>query len=73
MASCYIVLLSGSGEYVCSFGTVDIDRGEIYNDMYHPSALDIWGRDDKRICVDEFTSDLEMHAHEQVATAYAFA
>jgi len=41
--------------------------------MYHPTALDIWGRDDKRICVDEFTSDREMQAHEQVATAYAFA
>ena len=41
--------------------------------MYHPTALDIWGRDDKRICVDEFTSDLEMQTHEQVATAYAFA
>jgi hypothetical protein len=40
--------------------------------MYHPTALDIWGRDDKRICVDAFSA-LELHAHEQVATAYAFA
>lgn len=41
--------------------------------MYHPTALDSWGSDDKRICVDKFTSDIEKDAHEQVAVVYAFA
>jgi hypothetical protein len=41
--------------------------------MYHPTALDIWGRDDKRICTDAFASDAQKNAHEQVANAYAFA
>ena len=41
--------------------------------MYHPTALDIWGQNYKRIFLDEFASDLEMQAHEQVAMVYAFA
>ncbi len=41
--------------------------------MYHPTALDIWGNGESRICINEFVSVDEMIAHEQVATAYAFA
>ena len=41
--------------------------------MYHPTALDIWGRGDKRICTDKFPSQLEKKIHEEVAITYAFA
>lgn len=41
--------------------------------MYHPTALDIWGHEDKRICIEDFLSEDQKNAHEQVATTYAFA
>jgi hypothetical protein len=41
--------------------------------MYHSSALDIWGRSDHRICVDEFGSDEELRVHEHLTSVYAFA
>ncbi len=41
--------------------------------MYHPTALDIWGNGDRRICIDEFESEDQKIAHEQVALAYSFA
>ena len=41
--------------------------------MYHPTALDIWGKGDKRICIQDFETDLDLLVHEQLATAYAFA
>jgi hypothetical protein len=41
--------------------------------MYHPTALDIWGRGDNRICTADFASDAQKNAHEHVANAYAFA
>jgi len=39
--------------------------------MYHPTALDIWGRDDYRICVEE--GDMDAAIHQEIAIAYAFA
>ncbi|GFH61508.1 hypothetical protein CTEN210_17984 [Chaetoceros tenuissimus] len=41
--------------------------------MYHPSALDIWGKKDMQICINEFASEQEKMLHEQVAIAYTFA
>ena len=41
--------------------------------MYHPSALDIWGNGNRRICIDKFDSELDMKVHEQLATVYSFA
>jgi hypothetical protein len=41
--------------------------------MYHPTALDIWGRGNSRVCTDEFTNDAEKNAHEQLTNAYTFA
>ena len=40
--------------------------------MYHPKALDIFGKKDMQIC-DNFSSDEEKIVHEQVAIAYTFA
>lgn len=40
--------------------------------MYHPKALDIFGKKDMQIC-DNFSSDEEKFVHEQVAIAYTFA
>jgi len=49
----------------------------IYNvaSMYHPTALDIWGRDNYRICVDnnDIQSDMDARIHREIAIAYAFA
>lgn len=41
--------------------------------MYHATALDIWGKDEKRICISDFSSDEEKRIHEEVAIAYTFA
>jgi hypothetical protein len=41
--------------------------------MYHSTALDIWGRSDRRICIDGFGSDGELRVHEHLTSAYAFA
>ena len=41
--------------------------------MYHPTALDIFGKKDMQLCLNEFASDDEKMAHEQVAIAYTFA
>lgn len=40
---------------------------------YQPLALDIWGRGDRRYCVDQFASEEERNAHEQITGAYVFA
>jgi len=57
------------------FRTVMYQGNTCYNTaaMYHPSALDIWGRGDKRICTNKFPSQVEKRAHEEVAIAYTFA
>ena len=41
--------------------------------MFHPTALDIWGKKDKKICLDQFTSESDKNIYEQVAIAYSFA
>jgi len=42
--------------------------------MYHPTALNIWGKgDEQRLCVDKFASKDQKLAHEQIASAYTFA
>ena len=69
------------GTLVTSFETPIQFRTALYHGnacynaaaMYHPTALDIWGRDHKRICTDKFPSPLEKKIHEEVALAYTFA
>lgn len=41
--------------------------------MFHPTALDVWGKADLRICTDDFTSDEQKRAHEEDTSAYVFA
>ncbi len=69
------------GEIVTNFETPIQFRQALYHAngvysvvaMYHATALDTWGLDDKRICIEEFSSDLELKVHQEVASAYAFA
>ena len=41
--------------------------------MYDQMALDVFGRDAYRICINEFATEDDLRVHETVAVAYAFA
>jgi len=75
LADPLISVLSSMYETPIQFRQALYHGNSCYNTaaMYHPTALDIWGHDDNRICIDNFASEEEKNIHEQVAVAYTFA
>lgn len=68
-------IAGGNYETPIQFRFIGIVGMNCYNVLaaYQPNALDIWGRGDRRLCVNEFASPEELNAHEQLANVYSFA
>jgi len=67
--------LVANHESPIQFRLANIQGTNVYNvvAMYDDKALDIWGKEDNRICSTAFSTLREKQAHETVAAAYAFA